>query len=374
MKSAAVAFLLFAVLILPDPCLSQSNVVKTGLMDNYSIDTKLFSKKEDYFKATVPNKFYKACKNNEVPSGWETEKETPEKSVGYGPGEHTTVVFVPANYDGNSAFGIYLHVSPSKQGISPSQEWQALMEKLKLIYISANGTENDSPMWRRVVLGMDSMAMVKKHYKIDNMRVYVGGLSGGGHICMLTQMLYPEYFQGAISHAAQSYLPSERNCGHFPGLTMTDILKEPRKSKKWAVIGGDKDFNYQAILTTTEEWKKTKMKYKYFFVQGMGHGNASAAALEEALIWMGAGKTIPAETGGKITTTTAAEREDIRTWTLKNGKSVEASFVRNTEYYVILQTVSNKTVQLIVQNLSDEDKAYLKGLKKSGPSSKKEAN
>lgn len=267
---------------------------QTGLNPALPLDTKLFKTTKDYFKARIPKKIYTAFKDGRIPTNWgkDVNSMTPEKCVEYNAAEESTVLYVPATYDGSAAFGVYLHNSPGGQGIQPSAEWQALMDKLKLIYISPNRAQNESPAWRRIVLAMDSLATVKAHYKIDANRAYVGGWSGGGHVGMLCQMLYPEYFQGAISHAAQSYLPAPMpgggGGGHFPGLTLADAKSELRKQRKWAVIFGDKDGNYQAILDTSKQWKDERFQYKPFFVKGMEHENASAAALEEALVWMGA--------------------------------------------------------------------------------------
>lgn len=70
------------------------------------------------------------------------------------------------------------------------------------------------------LLSMEALATVEESYKIDPARRIVTGLSGGGHMAMLTAALYPEYFIGAISHAAQSYYPSGVN-GNFVPLNYT---------------------------------------------------------------------------------------------------------------------------------------------------------
>ena len=270
----------------------------TGLKADLPIDTKLFKTTADYFKAKVPKKIYRAYKDGKSPSHWSDNGLSPEACVEYKPGEETAVVYVPAAYDGSAAYGVYVHISPGAKGLSPSKDWQDLMDRMKLIYVSPNKTQNGSPCWRRVVLSMDSLATVKAHYKVNDKRVYVGGLSGGGHIGMMCQMLYPEHFQGAISHAAQSYLPSNRegDFGHFPGLSLTDAKSEVRKDRKWAVISGTKDQNYKIIIETSKAWKTAKFQYTFFDVKDMGHNNAPAEALEQALVWMGADQE-PKKTG-----------------------------------------------------------------------------
>jgi predicted esterase len=279
-------------------CSASLAAPETGLNVNVPIDIKLFKTTTDYFKAKVPKKIYRAYKDGKAPSHWKDNGLSPEECVDYKPDEQTTVVYVPSAYDGTTAYGVYVHISPGARGISPSKDWQTLMDRMKMIYVSPNKTQNQSPCWRRVVLAMDSLATVKTHYKINDKRVYVGGLSGGGHMGMMCQMLYPEHFQGAISHAAQSYLPSNRenDFGHFPGLSLTDAKSEVRKDRKWAVISGSKDQNYKIIQETGKAWKAAKFLYTFFDVKDMGHENAPAEALEQAFVWMGADQE-PKKTG-----------------------------------------------------------------------------
>lgn len=151
-----------------------------------------------------------------------------------------------------------------------------------MIAVSANNVDNGVAYIRRVCLSMDALATIEKDYKIDPARRVVGGLSGGGHMAMLTAAMFPEMFLGAISSAAQSYLP-----GHFPGLDVGDFKRGARKNNKWLVISGDKDKNYQEILKTGQDWKTARMQYIFIDVPGMKHSHPSADRLPECLKWIG---------------------------------------------------------------------------------------
>jgi len=220
--------------------------VRKGLINDFTIDSKLFDSTKGYFRDRVPDQMRKAYEAGRVSLEGANSKP-PSECIEYPAGSASMVVFVPADYDGSKAFGLYVHNSPSPGGIVPGREWQDLMSEKDLIYISPNQTQNGTPTWHRIVLALDGMATIKKHYKIDDSRVYVGGLSGGGHTGMLCQMLYPEHFHGAISHAAQSYLPHSNGYGHFSGLSSTDARKSPRKDRKWCVISGGSSYNYVDI-------------------------------------------------------------------------------------------------------------------------------
>ncbi len=156
-----------------------------------------------------------------------------------------------------------------------------------MIYVSPKGTANHQPMLRRVKLAVDALASVQATWKTDPKRTVVGGLSGGGHMAMLTHAMFPEMFVASVSHAAQSYLPQDGTCGHFPGLDVSDLKSRNLKGHKWCVISGDKDFNYQEILTSSTPWDSNRIDYRFFDIPSMGHVNAAPDKLEEALKWIG---------------------------------------------------------------------------------------
>ena len=277
--------LISSILPVSSPVFSQEQ--PKGLVSDAPITKKMFGNTKDYFKDSVVSKVYKAYKRNDIPDNWHDNDRPPEECVEYKT-EESFILYVPQSYDGNKKFGVYLHNSPGQSGITPPEDWREVMDKMNLIFVSPNNTPNKSPSWHRIVLALDSLATVKSNYSIDDKRVFVGGLSGGGHIGMMCQMLYPDIFHGAVSHAAQSYLPEKNTFGHFPGLKPADTQRKPRKDRKWAVVSGDKDQNYNEIIKSGKRWEDAKFKYKFFNVPGMGHNNASGKVLEEILIWLGA--------------------------------------------------------------------------------------
>ncbi|MDD2597911.1 MAG: hypothetical protein PHO37_01620 [Kiritimatiellae bacterium] len=330
-----------------------------GLIADFPIDTKLFPATKEYYKSKVPRKVFKAYDDGNVPASWKEAKTPVDECIEYNPAEHTTLIYVPESYSETGNFGVYLHNSPGERGITPAADWKAIMDKFKLIYISPHKASNNTPHMRRLVLAMDSLATVRKHFKINDQRVYVGGLSGGGHMGMMCQMVYPEQFNGAISHAAQSYLP-DRGCGHFPGLTLADAKSAPRKKLKWCVVSGDKDFNYKAILETSKEWDNAGFMYKFFDHKGMGHANASGPALEEALIWIGADEL--SESAGNSEAVTP-KSFGLRTWSAVNGKTIDATLVEDKGVRVVLKTEAGQELSIYTAQLSAADRKYLADLK-----------
>ena len=259
--------------------------IKKGLSKDYVMRTSLFPTPEGHFENPQRKAVLKAFEAGAFKSSNAgTVKDWLQRDVA----ADQCVVYIPASYDGSKPDGLYLHISPGNGGGDFPAAWHPIFDELKLIAVSAKGVGNDKPMMHRVMLSMDALATVKADYKVDESRMVVGGLSGGGHMAMLTAAMYPEIFKGAVSHAAQSYLMLTMEWGtHFPGLVIKNFKTGPRAKLKWIVISGDKDKNYSEIQKTSKQWLQEKLDYRFLDVPGMGHTNASPDKFKEALLWIG---------------------------------------------------------------------------------------
>jgi len=250
----------------------------TGRFNNKPIHSRLFPEAKDYFKNTDRKKVMQDAgrdAHGKVNSGGV------EKWMKRDFANDTCTIYVPSSYDGSAAYGIFLFINPSPSAYI-NKAWHPIFDEFKMIAVSANNVDNGVAYVRRVCLSMDALATVEKDYKIDPTRRVVAGTSGGGHMAMLTAAMFPEMFLGAISSAAQSYLP-----GHFPGLDLGDFKRGARKKNKWLVISGDKDNNYQEILKTSKDWKAARLQYTFIDVPGMKHTHPPADRLPECLEWLG---------------------------------------------------------------------------------------
>lgn len=253
---------------------------KTGYMDHVEIRQPAYASAKEYLEGANAKAVYQAFAKGNYPKEWDANKGSIEEMFSYQNG--AMIVYVPTNYDPAKPMGVYLHISSGDQG-NDLKNCQPVMDRLSLIYVSPKGTSNNQPMMRRVKLAVDALAAVKKQWNVDEKRVCVGGISVGGHMAMMTHAMFPQWFRASISHAAQSYLPGNGSCGHFPGLEVRDITGKDCKDHKWVVISGNKDFNYKEILKTSADWKTARANYLFIDVPGMGHVNASPEKLEEAL-------------------------------------------------------------------------------------------
>ena len=256
--------------------------IVTGLQKGVKISNQLYDSTEEYFSEGVRASVLKSFENGAYSV---SNPGTPDEWLARDPDVDTCVVYVPESYDGSEPYGIYVHVKPGETG-GFQKEWLPLFDSMKLIAVSADKAGNKYPMLRRIRLSVDALATVEESYQIDPGRRIVGGLSGGGHMAMLTAAMFPELFLGAISHAAQSYFPVEGNYGHFPGMESRDFTKTERADKRWVVVSGDKDRNYREIKETGKRWVHFEMNYRFIDVPGMGHKAATAKYLGEAIRWV----------------------------------------------------------------------------------------
>lgn len=348
---------------------SAGKPLRTGAIADLPIDAKMFPTPREYFSSPIQRTVYKAYTDRKGMGRLPVNTLTPEACVAYQDAP-TTYVYVPPAYDGKEAYGVYLHNSPHTTGIRPSEAWQKVMQELKLIYISPNHGGNDVADLRRVVLALDSLATVKRLYQVDPRRVYVGGLSGGGFVGMLCQMYYPEVFSGAISHAAQSYLPGDSSNGHFAGLSLSDARRPPRDKLGWVVISGSKDQNYEVIKQTSEAWARAKFNYKFIDQEGMGHENASADSLKQALLYVAAVSSESSAAVKKKTPETKPKPNAVaydatrpsRTWTAQMGSVLEASLLRAESGYAYLKDANGAERKVPIATLIQSDQDYIASL------------
>lgn len=267
----------------PESASPDGSKLLTGAHGKVPITTRLHPEIDGYFKDKSRKSTLKAFEAGAFNQDGEMESD-PAKWFARDDTD-SFVLYVPESYDGSEPYGLYLNISPGDGGLLPDG-WRKIFDQRKMIGLSANGTSNYQPMLRRVMLSIDAFSTVKETYKIDPKRQFVGGLSGGGHMGMLTAAMFPEHFVGAISHAAQSYLPSSGGYGHFPGMSLKDFTRGPRSELGWVVISGDKDQNYEEIKKTSKVWEGTRLHYRFIDVPGMAHLLSSPEKLAEAFDWI----------------------------------------------------------------------------------------
>jgi len=106
-------------------------------------------------------------------------------------------VYVPRNYDPLSPPGVLVFVSSIEWGGIP-EEWQPVMEKKNLIWISASNAGSSAPVEQRMVKAIIAPRAVDRDYPIDMNRIFIAGFADGGKVANLVQTAEPGVFKGGI--------------------------------------------------------------------------------------------------------------------------------------------------------------------------------
>ena len=225
--------------------------------------------------------------------------------LGYAITGQTAALYVPPNYDETQDFGVYVEVTAGGRGRVPGRDHQDVFEKHKLIYICPHGAGNKAVLSYRMGLALDALVTVKRHYRIDPKRCYVGGVSGGGISSTMIGYLRPEFFKGSVNIVRGALLENYKlekavkvrgTQGYAAGQIYPPFLphlagkhrkiSQRYQDKRWAFVSGENDFNYEFAKVSGPQWTKHGYQAKYFHVPGMGHSQASGKTLDEVFTWM----------------------------------------------------------------------------------------
>ena len=265
----------------------------TGLLGerkNVPISHRYGQSTDDYFKGPFGKKLREHYDSMTL-SGEDAEKYPEwlmkcDEAVSWK--DETMLVYCPASYKGESTpMGVYINISPMERPIGLREGYAAAMDHLNLIYASPSGASNNRSEIRRMALALDALATVRAEYTVDNSRVFVGGMSGGGAMAAWIAGYFPE-FRGSIDQVRGMNMPED-----FPTIDEGDVRSIQRRKQAWVCISGPKDMNYKFIKGSIPQWENQGFIVKFFDVPGMGHGNAPADTLEAALRWAEASSQPP---------------------------------------------------------------------------------
>ena len=195
--------------------------------------------------------------------------------------DETMTVYCPQNWDGKAKLGIYLNISAGNGPIAVKKDYTEVLDSLNMLYASPSGTSNAQADMRRAALTLDTLATLRKQYPIDETRIFVGGISGGGALSTLMAVHYPE-FRASICQVRNFYLGGEF-C--TPYLKPADISAIARRKQAYVFVSGPGDMNYNSIKASLPAWKGYHIESAFVENDLPGHVGASGKALKEAIDW-----------------------------------------------------------------------------------------
>jgi predicted esterase len=274
-----------------DTWLNEKNTRPTGSISNYKLTKRHADTAEGFLHTKFLQDEYMSRWDEGIPRG---KKESAKDTFYVYPvTEPSAALYVPKGYNGDPTrkYGIYVHISATDGGGIPGG-YQAILDKHNLIGVSAHNSGNKQAVFRRYALALDYVATLKDQYRIDDRRVYVGGLSGGGITAIMLQMGYPDVFKGVVSHARGVNLekrPADNGgiyLSDFEFAGKSDFSKVAKTGIRFAFVSGDKDFNHQPVKEALPYWEKAGFAVKFFDVPGMGHSNASPEVFDQIVTWI----------------------------------------------------------------------------------------
>jgi len=203
--------------------------------------------------------------------------------------------FAPAGYTGKEPYGLVVFTTPGQEITELPVGWKAVLERRKLLFVAAQSAGNDRDNASRCGLAVMGAMLIKQKYNVDPARVYAAGFSGGARMSGLLGFYQPEIFHGTIQSCGADFYEevpqthavpkTTADLGAYGLLRATKDEIDAAKSKvRFVFITGSRDFRYANIQNIYEGgFAKAGFKAKLIDVQGMGHDNANAKALTQAL-------------------------------------------------------------------------------------------
>lgn len=205
--------------------------------------------------------------------------------------DETLYCRLPVGWSDKSAYGLLVWVQAAPSGKLREELFEAC-DKLGFIVVGADKSGNDRPVQERYQLALDAVATIQDRYLIDNDRVYISGISGGGRVSSLLIAGFPDVFHGSVPIVGLScYEALPTGDGKFwpagfskPHKPMFDLLK----SRRIAPITGDSDFNQPEMLKGAAVFARDACQLRLFSYPDMGHHMPTPARFLEALTWVDA--------------------------------------------------------------------------------------
>jgi pimeloyl-ACP methyl ester carboxylesterase len=89
--------------------------------------------------------------------------------------------------------GVLVFVKPVSAG-EPPEDWGPVLDRAHLIWVAAVGFGNDRPRAERVLAAMAAANLIERLQPVDESRVYIAGMSGGGRIASQIAARFPNRY------------------------------------------------------------------------------------------------------------------------------------------------------------------------------------
>jgi hypothetical protein len=207
-------------------------------------------------------------------------------------GEESFEVYVPKDYRPEDPYGLLVWISSGGRGFIPVKKWVEVLDKHHLIWIGANKSGNERLVADRIRLAIEAACNMKRRFSIDEDRIYVSGVSGGGRTASMCATSFSDVFAGAVYIVGVNFyrdipLPEKKN-EFWPAqfyAPLPALLADQKRTHRYVLLTGDNDFN---LSNTVAVYNSGYLKEGYqhvtlMQVPGMGHDVPDADWFEKAI-------------------------------------------------------------------------------------------
>ena len=190
------------------------------------------------------------------------------------------VVYVPPGAPPPGGYGLLVFIPPWPEAALP-KDWPRVLDRHGMLFVSAAHSGNDADtLDRRIPLALLGYENIRKRYRLDPDRTYVGGLSGGSRVALRVALAYPDLFRGALLNAGSDPLG-----GDGIALPPADLFRRFQDSTRLVFLTGDRDevnlHNDLVSRKSLHDW--CVLDVASVTMPRTGHRIADAAGLERAL-------------------------------------------------------------------------------------------
>ena len=218
-----------------------------------------------------------------------------EEPPAYDVSQEAFEILVPTGYHRDDPHGLFIWISAGDNAGLPAA-WDQVLAQKKLIFIGARNAGNPRNIFDRMRLAIDANAGLRKLYDIDGRRVYVSGFSGGARVASMLGVCFAEMFSGTACFMGVNFYTDvigsdgkKYGLNYLPDDQVVDLAK---RSCRYALVTGDKDFNRPNTLAVLEQGfsKEGFANARVFDLPNQGHALPSADVLAEVIDYLDAGK------------------------------------------------------------------------------------
>ena len=204
--------------------------------------------------------------------------------------DETIHIRTPRDFDPSAPLGILVWVSPTPDGRIPPM-FEPALDSLNLVAVGASNAGNQRPLSDRLQLMLDAIETARQRMTLDESRIYVTGMSGGGRCSSILQIAMPETFAGAVPIVGlDSYhlVPTGNGNAKWParqGRPPTKVFAV-LKQRRIRAITGDQDFNEPEMVRRTKMMQADGIHIEIDVIPGMAHVMPTPDQFTLALDWV----------------------------------------------------------------------------------------